>query len=582
LSNTYFPRSSPPSYKLYHAQSLYKAGMYAEAYRASASIVGGDRDPDVLKLQMYLKYEQGDSAGARSSMNDFPKDDPDVTVLEGCLTFREGKHSEARALFTDANNRLGYAPGVAYSIGLTHYMEDNLPAAEEAARDIIERAKRGHPELGIESMADGIDVRSVGNSSALRDTATIEAFNLRAAVEYRQGHSEACVETLKDMPPREEGELDPVTLHNQALMNMDEKPADGFRKLNFLLQSPPFPKETFANLLLLYVKLEQYDLAADVLAENTHLTIDNLRPEVYKFLAAVLLQETSPEEAYRQYDEQASRHIEVLRNYTKRINDARGGGDRDQVAALLREYDDALAKYIPVLMGMAKIYWKIGHYQMVERIFLQSSEYCCDNEVWKLNVAHTCFMQDKFREAITYYLPSTEGVALLSVPAMTLANLCVSYIMTSQNEKAEDLMRDLEREEEQAALNDDPANPKPQYHLCIINLVIGTLYSAKGNYAFGISRVVRALEPFNRRLGVTTWHYSKRCFLALAETLAKHMIMLQDGLYADILEFLQQAERYGKNVKTKVAKTDADVVTEFHTVAYEARALRRIFLKLRD
>ena len=70
------------------------------------------------------------------------------------------------------------------------------------------------------------------------------------------------------MPPRGEDELDPVTLHNQGLMNMDEDPTGGFRKLNFLLQNPPFPAETFGNLLLLYVKHQYYDLAADVLAVN--------------------------------------------------------------------------------------------------------------------------------------------------------------------------------------------------------------------------------------------------------------------------------------------------------------------------
>ena len=51
---------------------------------------------------------------------------------------------------------------------------------------------------------------------------------------------------------------------------MDTDPTGGFKKLNFLLQSPPFPPETFANLLLLYCKPTHafYDLAADVIAEN--------------------------------------------------------------------------------------------------------------------------------------------------------------------------------------------------------------------------------------------------------------------------------------------------------------------------
>lgn len=67
---------------------------------------------------------------------------------------------------------------------------------------------------------------------------------------------EAACEALTDMPPRTMEELDAVTLHNQALMNMEEKPTQGFEKLQFLLQQNPFPPETFGNLLLLYIKYE--------------------------------------------------------------------------------------------------------------------------------------------------------------------------------------------------------------------------------------------------------------------------------------------------------------------------------------
>lgn len=49
-------------------------------------------------------------------------------------------------------------------------------------------------------------------------------------------------------------------------------------------------------------------------------------------------------------------------------------------------------------------------------------------------------------------------------------NLCVSYIMTSQNEEAEDLMRKVERAEELKGNANGHC-----LHLCIVNLVIGTL-----------------------------------------------------------------------------------------------------------
>ena len=64
------------------------------------------------------------------------------------------------------------------------------------------------------------------------------------------------------------------------------------------------------------------------------------------------------------------------------------------------------AKYIPVLMGQAKIYWDRDNYPMVERIFRQSAEFCSEHEIWKLNVAHVFFMQEtKFKEAVRYYDP---------------------------------------------------------------------------------------------------------------------------------------------------------------------------------
>ena len=49
-----------------------------------------------------------------------------------------------------------------------------------------------------------------------QETCLIEAFNLRAAIEYIRKNHGIAVEALSDMPPRREQELDPVTLHNQA------------------------------------------------------------------------------------------------------------------------------------------------------------------------------------------------------------------------------------------------------------------------------------------------------------------------------------------------------------------------------
>lgn len=68
--------------------------------------------------------------------------------------------------------------------------------------------------------------------------------------------------------------------------------------------------------------------------------------------------------------------------------------------------------------------------------------------------ASICTADGRFKEAIGLYEPLVQGHLenLLEVTAIVLANLCVCYIMTSQNDQAEALMRQVERQEEQQAL----------------------------------------------------------------------------------------------------------------------------------
>jgi tetratricopeptide repeat protein 30 len=189
---------------------------------------------------------------------------------------------------------------------------------------------------------------------------------------------------------------------------------------------------------------------------------------------------------------------------------------------------------------------------------------------------HLASQENKFKEAIRYYEPIIKSHEdnLLNVAAIVLANLCVSYIMTSQNEEAEELMRKIEKEEEMVQIQD----PEKQcFHLCIVNLVIGTLYSAKGNFEFGISRVIKSLEPYSKKLETDTWYYAKRCFLALIENIAKHMITIKDASFSEILSFLEEAERHGKAIKTSFAEGSSE-----NTVAGEARIIKQMFLRLRD
>eukprot|EP00823_Brevimastigomonas_motovehiculus_P004022 TRINITY_DN2574_c0_g1_i1.p1 TRINITY_DN2574_c0_g1~~TRINITY_DN2574_c0_g1_i1.p1 ORF type:complete len:661 (+),score=182.05 TRINITY_DN2574_c0_g1_i1:50-2032(+) len=572
-------------YKVYYAQSLYKAGLYPEASKASTAVEDQQYSYRMLRLQAAIKYEQDDLSATKIYVDQCVQEDPDTIIAQACLLFKEGEFEKARQTFTEAATALGNQPDLMYNIGVCYYKMKLYPQALKCFNEIVDRGVKDHPELSIGTNTEGLDVRSVGNTQALKETSLIEAFNLKAAIEYQLKNYEGAKEALTDMPPRSEKELDPVTLHNQALMNMEEDATEGIQKLNYLLAHPPFPLETFGNLLLTYVKYKYFHVAADVLAENVHLHETCLSEELYEYLEAMIESASSPESAYKKFDILSSKHVDTLRKLTKQIQDARHGHDAELTKNALKEYDEAVERYIPVLMAQAKIYWDLENYAMVEKLFKQSTEFCSEHDIWKLNVAHVFFMQEKYKEAIRYYDPFIQKQKdnLLDVTAIVLANLCVSYIMTTLNEEAEELMKEIEKEEETASQSGGPESGKQRYHLCIVNLVIGTLYCAKGNFEFGISRITKSLEPYNKKLGPDTWFYAKRCFLALMETLAKHMMLFKDEFFHEVSQFFDAAEENGKEISTIIAsQQQGQEASPTDFVAYEARLFKRMLSKLRE
>jgi len=113
-------------------------------------------------------------------------------------------------------------------------------------------------------------------------------------------------------------------------------------------------------------------------------------------------------------------------------------------------------------MGQASIYWDMHNYAAIEKIFRKSFEFCSDHDTWRLNVGHVLFMQEssKYKKAIDFYAPIVKKhydnvsvhlnnlktiffhlkylyyfFKILNVSPIVLANLCVTYVMCSQNEE---------------------------------------------------------------------------------------------------------------------------------------------------
>ncbi|KAJ6220820.1 hypothetical protein RDWZM_006632 [Blomia tropicalis] len=581
---------------------------------------------ELVKLQAAIKYSNDeDFINAKVLIDQLPNGNVDKEANLGCLLFKEKRYEEAIEKFSsclqienlnlnrtrgssttqlindrkDSSEpiRIISSPGNAsstsqrkvdllYNIAVCYYHLKRYQEAMKFLGEIIGQGMQEHPELSVGENTEGIEVRSVGNTETLHDSCLVEAFNLKAAIEYQLKNYEAAREALTDMPPRSEEELDAVTLHNIALLSMDTNPVEGFEKLQFLVGQDSFPPETFANLLLLYCKHDYFELAADLMAENATYTYRYLSPYLYEFLDALITQQTSPEDAYQKFDEIAARHTDSLRRQSKHIQEVKAklSDNEDGMVTKHREtlkrlngtHDETLELYVPVLMAQAKIYWDLECYAQVEKVFRKSAEFCNELDLWKLN-------ENKFKEATGFYeqLVKKNYDNILNVSAIVLANLCVSYIMTGQNEDAEELMRKIEKEEEQLVYKDPD---QKTFHLCIVNLVIGTLYCSKSNYEFGISRVIKSLEPYPKKLGTDTWFYAKRCFLAMLENLSRQVIVIKDSVLQECVHFLTMCEHYGRNVKA-VIEAPLELETLHpgkNTVTYEARLIKALLLELID
>ena len=361
-----------------------------------------------------------------------------------------------------------------------------------------------------------------------------------------------------------------------------------------------FPKEAFHNLLLFYCKFEYYDLCADILAENGHL-LHSLQPEVLQFLECVILIQSNAAEAYRRLEQLSAGYIERLRKVTKAIQEHRMASDTERIKVELKLYDATIECYLPILMCQCKVYWDRGNYEQVERVLKLNSDFVSESDTFKLNVAHTLYMQEsRYKDAITYYefICKKQHHNILQVTPSILANLCVSYIMCSENEEAEELMRLIEKEEEKAtathsdlpstfhrpsATSSPTSSDPPPYHLCIVNLVIGTLYCSKGNFEFGISRIIKSFEPLHAKLNLDTWFYAKKNLLSVLEMAAKSMLVIKREFYEEMEAFLTDCEKEGKGVKVRVPGSERVEGEEWkNSVTYEARMLKRMLYKLKD
>jgi tetratricopeptide repeat protein 30 len=135
------------------------------------------------------------------------------------------------------------------------------------AEEIIAQSYLKYPELRVTEESPVFEPNKQRASKILRETAIVEAINLKAAILFLKEEYAGAKKTIQGVPAINSGGIDPVTFHNQAMFFVNENSADSIKKMNHLLRDCLFPPETFQNLLFLYCKYYFFDLAKDLMSE---------------------------------------------------------------------------------------------------------------------------------------------------------------------------------------------------------------------------------------------------------------------------------------------------------------------------
>ena len=558
-------------YQVYYVQSLLKGGSLLDASRAAASatMASASNSLRMRLLQARAEMEQGMLTSISTTLSHRSEDDYETMVALATLDFREGRYSKAMEKYKQARQVLGgEQPMLTYYIALCNYRLSEYDASLELIDEIINDSKDN-------------DQDQCNSESFL-----VEALNLKAVILYTTKN----VDAAKSIMTRFKESLDAVTIHNDAIVNIEEDPSIGIQHLELLFSTYPFPQETFSNLLTMYTRHGQDHLAAEVFQANKSLAHELLPSDLYAYFYALITSLSCPDDAIVLLETQTARHannvgatkketIAVSKRSatTKRpTTSARSSVDVEKkgnkaLAVASDKIDDPLKCYMPALCLHAKMYWDRKEYSRAEQILQDHVDSCSCQDAWLINMGHVMFSQQKFDASIEHYeLLMERNADLLKLPAVTLANLCVAYVLVGRNEDAEELIKAVEKEDvERETLGEGGV----RVHSCIINLCIGSLYCQKKNYSFGIDRICKSMQPFKENICQDTWYYVKRSFLAFALMLANQSIPISDEFLRNVIDFFVEAETHGEHIM--IAGDSAPA-----TVASEGQLLKKIFMKI--
>lgn len=191
-------------YRHHLAQSLFKAGRMEEALEVCEKIKGAkmstEMETQVTELKAAILYEKNEFQLAISTIKTL-KDKEGVNQLqniinEGCVYFKMEQHEKAISMFKDAAKMCGFNAELFYNIALCYYEMGIFSEAYFYLDTIIRRAYELYPKLKLVTADNPVFEKNDKPlaQQILRETAIVEALNLKASILYNQGDRAAAKE----------------------------------------------------------------------------------------------------------------------------------------------------------------------------------------------------------------------------------------------------------------------------------------------------------------------------------------------------------------------------------------------------
>jgi tetratricopeptide (TPR) repeat protein len=169
-----------------------------------------------------------------------------------------------------------------------------------------------------------------------------------------------------------------------------------------------------------------------------------------------------------------------------------------------------------------------SEYQQLHELFLRSDQLIeTRTPASSINAGHLMFVLHKYEEAIAFYKRSLEIASLVEVPPSVIGNLCVGLLILDRNDEASHCFGILE------------SSSELELHCSVTDLLIGLLYCSRGNFNFGLERIIRAVLAKPSKILEETWSYVKTGLLGLLDIQFTVATMrVSDSVLSLILAFL--------------------------------------------